>query len=271
MSGGEKRVFDANDAVAFLGPFKVPGFFGGEAFIEKGLGLRVGGAGVACEARCIVVAAAGCEVEGEGTEEESPLEEGHGRKITGEAEKKREEFFWRCGGFDVIALGMAWLRPVEVLMRIALAGFFIWSGWEKLGDLSAFTKSVGNFKFDWTVSWGGEERNFFAEPMDAVIAYVVPWFEILAAIALMLPFSRFAGGLVLLVMLISFNVALAYAWNLGVKDLDCGCHGVSETPTNFPLKIASNFGLMAVVLGGFWARWRHHRLVRADEGSRVSA
>ena len=158
---------------------------------------------------------------------------------------------------------------LEILVRLAVAGFFIWSGWEKLQDLSAFTKSVGNFQFDWTVTWNGEERNFFAEPMDAVIAYAVPWFEILAAIALILPFSKTAGGGVLLVMLVSFNIALAYAWNLGIQDLDCGCHGVSETPTNFPLKIASNFGLMILIVGGFFMRRKDQRLVRANEGASI--
>ena len=161
------------------------------------------------------------------------------------------------------------VRAVEILLRVALAGFFGWSAWQKLQDLSSFTESVGNFQFEWMIEWDGEARNFFAAPMDAVIAYLVPWFELVAAAALLLPFSRSAGAAVLVVMLMAFNLGLAYAWNLGITDLNCGCHGVSEAPTNFPLKMASNFGLMALLVGGFYLRLSHRRLVRAHRGPSI--
>ena len=160
---------------------------------------------------------------------------------------------------------------VEYLVRISLAVFFTVSAWLKLADLSAFTESVGNFQFDWQLGWvWWGEGNFWGEPMDAIIAYSVPWFEMIAAIALLLPFSRVAGGVVLFVMLVAFNWGLAYAWNLGIKDLNCGCHGASDTPTNFSLKIASNFGLMFLIAGGFYLRWRHQRLVRKVEKSSIA-
>lgn len=164
------------------------------------------------------------------------------------------------------------VRIVEYLLRLSLAGFFGWSAWQKLLDLTAFTESVGNFQFRWEpewVKWG--EGNFFGQPMDAIIAYSVPWFELLAAVALVLPFSRAAGGTVLFVMLIAFNIALAYAWNKGITDLSCGCHGKSDTPTNFPLKIASNFGLMFLIAAGFYLRWFHQRLVRKAEVPSIEA
>jgi uncharacterized membrane protein YphA (DoxX/SURF4 family) len=72
-------------------------------------------------------------------------------------------------------------RALELLIRWSLALFFGWSAWQKLVDLSAFTESVGNFQFEWEVTWGGEARNFFDPPIDAVIAYLVPWFELVAA------------------------------------------------------------------------------------------
>lgn len=138
-------------------------------------------------------------------------------------------------------------------------------------DLSAFTESVGNFQFDWEVSWKGEPRNFFEAPMDAVIAYTVPWVEIFAAVALLLPFTKLGGAVILMVMMGAFNIALGYAWSLGITDLNCGCHGVSETPTNFPVKIASNFGLMYVAGLILWLSWYHRRLASEVEEPKVES
>ena len=163
------------------------------------------------------------------------------------------------------------IRVLELLIRVSLALFFGWSAWQKLADLSAFTEAVGNFQFEWEVSWGGEPRNFFDPPTDVVIAYLVPWFELVAAVALLLPYSRDAASAVLADMLIAFNVALAYAWHRGIIDLNCGCHGASDTPTNFPLKIASNFGLMALIGAAFLLRRHHHWLVRKFGGPTIPA
>lgn len=159
---------------------------------------------------------------------------------------------------------------IDKSIRLFLAGFFVWTGIKKLEDLSAFTESVGNFQFYWEVEWAGETRNFFAEPIDAIIAYTVPWLEIVAALALLLPWMRAAGGVTLVVLLASFNGALVYAWNLGIENLQCGCHGVSEESTNYTLKIASNFGLMALVGMVFGLIWAQRRLVSKKEDSRLT-
>jgi len=149
---------------------------------------------------------------------------------------------------------------LEWNLRIALAVFFLWSGYEKIQDLSAFTQSVGNFQFEWKVTWSGETRNFFDAPTDAFIAYLVPWLEVLVALALLIPYSKVGGAVMLIGMLVSFNLALAYAWNLGIEDLRCGCHGVSDAPTNYPLKIALNFGLIYMSSLVLWLVWYHRRL-----------
>lgn len=157
-------------------------------------------------------------------------------------------------------------RLIEWMLRGALGGFFIWSGGMKLLDLTAFTEAVGNFKLEWVVTFGGEQRNFFAAPMDAMIAYSLPWFEIFAGAALLTRLGKVAGLLILVGMLVSFNLALGDAWQRGIVDLNCGCHGASESPTNFPFKIASNFGLMAVAgLIGFW-RLLERRFFAAKAG-----
>ncbi|MFT7444030.1 MAG: hypothetical protein ACI9AF_000930 [Granulosicoccus sp.] len=62
----------------------------------------------------------------------------------------------------------------------------------------------------------------------------------------------------------SFNLALWSAWNRGIVDLKCGCHGASDTPTDFSMKIASNFGLAAVVALIFGLIWYQRRLSYKD-------
>lgn len=160
---------------------------------------------------------------------------------------------------------------IEWNLRIFLAAFFLWSGYVKLEDLSAFTESVGNFQFHWDVTWDGKTWNFFEAPADAIIAYTVPWFEIFAAVALLIPYSKVGGAVILMVMLICFNIALGYAWNLGITDLDCGCHGASDTPTDFPLKIAYNIGLMYAVGVILWLIWYHRRLASEFEEPNIEA
>lgn len=166
----------------------------------------------------------------------------------------RKMKFWTCWG-------------VEKATLLFLAGFFLWSGWQKLQDLSSFTRSVGNFQFDWKISWSGEERNFFAEPMDAIIAYTAPWLEIVIAASLLLPLTRVAAGVMLAGLLASFNQALRYARDKGIENLKCGCHGVSEESTDYTLKLASNLGLITLVGLVLALIWVQRRLASAEEDS----
>ena len=53
---------------------------------------------------------------------------------------------------------------VELALRLALGGYFAWSGWEKVfhTGLAEFTRAVGNYKIVYS-------------PWDAVVAYTIPW------------------------------------------------------------------------------------------------
>ncbi len=106
----------------------------------------------------------------------------------------------------------------------------------------------------------GAMEDRFEEPADAYIAYSVPWFEIFAGLAVLTGVGKSGGLVILFGMLVSFNLGLWSAWNRGITDLNCGCHGASDTPTNFPLKMASNFGLMFVIGLIFWVVWWQRRM-----------
>lgn len=155
---------------------------------------------------------------------------------------------------------MSNMRVVEWVLRIGLGGFFIWSGGMKLLDLQSFTESVANFQFPMEERMPGDMEKWFEEPADAYIAYSVPWFEVFSGLAVLIGVGKSGGLAILLGMLVSFNLGLWSAWNRGITDLNCGCHGASDTPTNFPLKIGSNFGLMLVIALIFWVIWRQKRM-----------
>ncbi len=135
----------------------------------------------------------------------------------------------------------------------------------KLPDLGAFTESVGNFQFPMEERLPGDLEASFEAPMDAYVAYSLPWFEIFAGLAVLSGFGKSAGLVILGALLGSFNLALWSAWDRGITDLQCGCHGVSETPTDYGMKIASNFGLMVVIGVIFWLMWRERRKMIGEE------
>lgn len=146
-------------------------------------------------------------------------------------------------------------------MRVALGAFFVWSGGNKVLDFGSFVGSVENFQLENEVRLGEwVQSKFAADSADAVIAYSLPWFEIFAGLAVISGVGLSGGLSVLGGMLVSFNLALWSAWNRGITDLKCGCHGASEDPTNYFWKMTENFGLIAGILVIFGLMWHFRRL-----------
>ena len=142
---------------------------------------------------------------------------------------------------------MAGFGVFERVLRLFFGGFFIWSGGMKLPDLAAFSESVGNFQFAMEVRLPGNLEAVFEAPTDAYLAYSLPWFEIIGGVAVVSGLGVGAGLVILGGLLASFNLALWSAWDRGITDLQCGCHGVSENATDYGLKMGSNFLLLLVV------------------------
>ncbi len=139
---------------------------------------------------------------------------------------------------------MTRLRKIEWILGVPLGGFFIWSGGRKLLDLGAFVEAVGNFKMEREERLGEGLMSWFEGAADVTVAYSMPWLEIFAGLAVLSGVFRAGGVTVLLGLLGIFNLALLSAWDRGIQDLKCGCHGVSDKPTDYFLKVSSNFGLM---------------------------
>jgi uncharacterized membrane protein YphA (DoxX/SURF4 family) len=113
----------------------------------------------------------------------------------------------------------------SLVLRVGLGVLFTYSGGMKLfgTGLDVFIKDIGNF-------------HLVSEPYDAVLAYTLPWLELLVGLFLLLGFYVKASVMWALLMSIIFVIAISSAWVRGI-DLYCGCFGKSTEAVNYPFKM----------------------------------
>jgi len=130
------------------------------------------------------------------------------------------------------------LTVVALALRVILGVWFAISGIIKVffTGLDQFTRDVANYRM-------------VVAPLDAVVAYTVPWVEIVAGLLLMLGVLR-RGAIVAIAGLVAmFAAAIGWAWSQGL-DISCGCLGTAEA-MNYWGKSLELTGY-AVVLGWLW-------------------
>lgn len=114
---------------------------------------------------------------------------------------------------------------VALALRFALGGWFVWSGYQKVfvTGLNDFTRAVGNYKM-------------VDAPWDAVVAYTIPWMEMVFGALIVIGLWKRGALLGLAGLVIGFAVGVAHAQahNLNIA---CGCDGnPNGTPMNYSLK-----------------------------------
>ena len=125
----------------------------------------------------------------------------------------------------------------ELVLRFELGAYFAWSGWMKVFStgLDNFTRAVGNYKL-------------VNPPLDAVVAYTVPWVEMIVGICLVFGIWK-RGALMVLAALVgcfAFSVLQADLKNLNIA---CGCTGnPDDAPMNYTLKYWEFAGYWTVIL-----------------------
>ena len=129
-------------------------------------------------------------------------------------------------------------EAVAVIARVILGLWFVYSGGVKVfgTGLDRFTYDISNYKI-------------VGPPLDAVAAYTVPWFEIIAGLCLMLGMFRRGAVLTLAGLVVVFAVCIGWAWAHQL-DISCGCHG-SDAPIQYWSKVAEFTGYFAL-LGWLW-------------------
>ena len=130
---------------------------------------------------------------------------------------------------------------LEPVLRLALGGWFVYSGWLKvfMTGLDDFTRAVANYKI-------------VVAPWDGVVAYTVPWVEMVAGACLIVGLWK-RGALWILAGLVgvfAFGVGQAWARNLNIA---CGCDGNPDgSPVRYGWKFAEFVGYWLLIALIFW-------------------
>lgn len=125
------------------------------------------------------------------------------------------------------------------LLCLAFGGLFIFSGWEKIKDPTAFLGAVRSF-------------DLLSDPYAAWVALSLPWMELFAGFAVIAGVLRRGGLLLLNLSLVVFLLGICISWARGL-DIRCGCFGdpnhLTSTSAAYAELVIRDLVLLA--LGGF--------------------
>jgi uncharacterized membrane protein YphA (DoxX/SURF4 family) len=85
-----------------------------------------------------------------------------------------------------------------------------------------------------------------------LMAIFLPWMELVAGIALLVPRFRGGAAAILLGLLVVFTVAIAVSQARGIN-IACGCFSVDPDAKHIGWwNLARNLGLIAMTVAGYW-------------------
>ncbi len=119
------------------------------------------------------------------------------------------------------------------IARWVVGLIFLGAGALKITDTQHFAQAVQNYQL---TSWTGS----------MLIAIYLPWLEIVAAMALLAQ-RLYRGALtVISALTLLFLGTITSAWWRDL-DISCGCFGPELNRTNYPLHLAADVGLLAIL------------------------
>jgi len=141
------------------------------------------------------------------------------------------------------------------LVRLALGGLMVFSGWMKLGisDLGGLMPQILS-PLDFAYSIKGFKMGLSDEVV-TLLAFVVPWAELVAGLAVVLGLWTRAGAALIGAMMIAFMAGIASLMVRGL-DVNCPCFGAIKLFCSGPLGAChlvrnTGFLLAAVYLMAF--------------------
>ncbi|HEX5042594.1 MAG TPA: MauE/DoxX family redox-associated membrane protein [Candidatus Polarisedimenticolaceae bacterium] len=133
----------------------------------------------------------------------------------------------------------AWKSPGVIrAAQIVVGVLFGWAALAKLADLSAFALQVHNFRL-------------LPIAAENLVAMLLPWVELVAALALVLGIRARAGAWVAGLLLAVFTLGVASAMARGL-DFECGCFGKGSATRVGWGKLAQNLGMLLLAWIGTW-------------------
>lgn len=139
------------------------------------------------------------------------------------------------------------LQVAALIARVLLGVWFVYSGGMKIfgSGLERFTQDVANYQL-------------VGPPLDAVAAYTVPWFELIAGLCLMLGIFRRGAILIIAGLVVVFSISVGWAWLKGL-DISCGCHG-GNAPIQYWAKAAEFAGYYLLLAWLWWVETRNVKI-----------
>ncbi len=128
---------------------------------------------------------------------------------------------------------------LTVILRLALGGIFLYAGFTKIVDPTAFAGNIAAYKI----------LPYFA---NYLVAALLPWLEVLCGLLLIVGY-RVQAALTLIIMLnLIFMTALASTIVRGL-DIDCGCFRQSGEKTTAWTALIRDVALVA--MAGLVIKW----------------
>jgi uncharacterized membrane protein YphA (DoxX/SURF4 family) len=125
-------------------------------------------------------------------------------------------------------------KIAQAIVRVGLAGLFLWTGVEKLGDPQAFAAAIANYRV-------------LPDALAALAAVALPVLEVVVALGLVVPSYARGGAVLSALLLFLFAGAMAQSKLRGI-DLDCGCFGATQSSQVSWGKVAMNVALAILSL-----------------------
>ena len=127
------------------------------------------------------------------------------------------------------------MEEVDAFFRAILSGVFLLAAVPKIQDPAGFAKMVNNYQLA-------------PGSMVNLVAHFLPWLELVAGVAVILPMARSLrrAGLALIgIMLLVFIGAQLWAWAKGI-DTACGCFSTTGGKSAGISGALLNLGLLAL-------------------------
>lgn len=105
----------------------------------------------------------------------------------------------------------AW-RILSHICALGVAGVFLYAAQSKIIEPRQFVIDIKNYRM-------------VPEPYLHLVAILLPWWEVGAALALIFPRTRRAGAVLISGMLLMFIAAVSYAAIYKGYNISCGCFG----------------------------------------------
>lgn len=128
----------------------------------------------------------------------------------------------------------------RLFCQVGVGLIFLYAGGRK-----TFVSGVTQFAAD------VEKFQLLPPSLVALVAYFLPWWEVVTGICLMLDVMRkgaIASGVMMTLM---FCGVILWAWSQGL-DISCGCFGKSDATIHYPRKISElSLQLFALIIAAF--------------------